>query len=78
MVRLWRARWAHATPQLAAAEAEADEESLRDLIQEVLQDTPRSGRPATCTPEQLCQIVAVACEAPEASGRPVPHWTPRA
>lgn len=76
-VRLWRTRWAHATPQLAAAEAEADEETLRGLIQQVLQDTPRSGRPATFTPEQLCQIVAVACEAPEASGRPVTHWTPR-
>ena len=28
-VRLWRRRWAHAAPQLAAAEAEADEETLR-------------------------------------------------
>lgn len=76
-VRLWRARWAHATPQLAAAEAEAEEDTMRGLIQQVLWDAPRRGRPATFTPEQLCEIVAVACEAPAASGRPVTHWTPR-
>ena len=28
-VRLWRMRWAHAAPQLAAADGEADEETLR-------------------------------------------------
>jgi len=76
-VRLWRARWAHATPQLAAAEAEADEETMRGLLQQVLRDAPRRGRPATFTPEQRCQIVAVACEAPEVSGRPVTPWPPR-
>jgi transposase len=32
-IRLWRTRWAHATPQVAAAEAEADEETLRGLLQ---------------------------------------------
>jgi putative transposase len=76
-VRLWRMRWAHAAPQLAAAEAEADEETLRGLLQQVLRDAPRRGRPATFTSEQLCQIVAVACEGPAVSGRPVTHWTPR-
>ena len=76
-VRLWRMRWAHAAPQLAAADVEADAETLRGLLPQVLRDASRRGRPATFTAEQLCQIVAVACEAPEASGRPVPHWTPR-
>ena len=76
-VRLWRARWAKAASQLAAAELEADEPTLRGLIQQVLHDAPRWGRPATFTAEQLCQIMAVACEAPELSGRPVTHWTPR-
>jgi putative transposase len=76
-VRLWRLRWAHAAPQLAAAEAEADEETWRDRLQQVLRDAPRRGRPATFTSEQLCQIVAVACEVPAVSGRPVTHWTPR-
>jgi hypothetical protein len=61
-VRLWRKRWAHATPQLAAAEAEADAETRRDLSQQVLRDGPRRGRPATLTPEHLGPLVAVACE----------------
>ena len=76
-IRLWRARWVQATSQLVAAEVEADAETLGGLLQQVLHDTPRRGRPATFTPEQLCQIVAVACEAPADSGRPVTHWTPR-
>lgn len=75
-VRLWRHRWAYASAQLADIEAEADEKALRDLIRNALADEPRSGRPGTFTPEQLCQIVAVACESPEGSGRPVTHWTP--
>ena len=77
-IRLGRARWVQATPQLVAAEVEADEETLGALLQQGWRDTPRRGRPATCTPEQLCQIVAVACEAPADSGRPATHWTPRA
>jgi transposase len=77
-IRLWRARWVQATPPLVAAEEEADAETLDTLLQQVVRDTPRRGRPATFTPEPLCHIVAVACEAPADSGRPVTHWTPRA
>ena len=40
-------------------------------------DLPRSGSPGKFTAEQVTQILAVACEDPEASGRPVTHWTPR-
>ena len=75
-VRLWRLRWAKAAAQLAVVEGEAPEETIRGLIQQVLYDAPRGGRPATFTPEQLCQIVALACEAPVDSGRPVSHGTP--
>ena len=32
---------------------------------------------ATFTPEQLCQLMAVACEPPGDSGRPISQWTPR-
>jgi putative transposase len=59
---------------------EADESSdkaLTTVIVEALTDHPRSGTPATFTPEQIVQIVAVACEDPRDSGRPVSHWTPR-
>ena len=39
-------------------------------------DQPTGG-PATFSPEQIVQIVAVACEPPEKSGRPISHWTHR-
>src|SRR5262245_110063 len=46
-------------------------------VHERLQDAPRPGAPATFSAEQWCQIIALACEPPEASGRPSSHWTPR-
>src|SRR5215510_4059860 len=46
-------------------------------VPERLQDAPRPGAPATCSAEQWCQSIALACEPPEASGRPISHWTPR-
>jgi putative transposase len=77
-IRLWRARWVQAPPPLVAAEAEADAATLDTLLPQVWRDPPRRGRPAPCTPEPLCHLVAVACEAPAASGRAVTPWTPRA
>jgi putative transposase len=38
---------------------------------------PRSGTPARITAEQVCQIVALACDAPTTSGRPSSQWTGR-
>lgn len=46
-------------------------------IRERLQDKPRPGAPDTFTPEQLCKIIAIACEAPKDYGRPITHWTHR-
>jgi hypothetical protein len=40
-----------------------------------LADAPRSGTPPTFTPEQICAILALACEPPEASGVPITHWS---
>jgi putative transposase len=50
---------------------------LRALIEAILADELRPGAPATFTPETLVQIIALACEDPQASSRPVSHWTPR-
>ena len=47
------------------------------VVPERLQDAPRPGTPATFSAEQWCQIIALACEPPEVSGRPISHWTPR-
>ena len=46
-------------------------------VRERLQDLPRPGAPDTFTPEQLCQIIALACESPVDYGRPITHWTHR-
>jgi putative transposase len=77
-VRTWRRRWWSAVENLAEAEAAgATDKVLLARIEAVLDDAPRPGTPETFSAEQLTQIIAVACEAPEASGRPVTHWTPR-
>jgi transposase len=65
--RLWRGRWLGLRPV-----------ALADLsVAERLEDAPRSGAPARITAEQVCRIVALACEAPSASGRPISQWTGR-
>lgn len=75
-VRLWRDRWLQASPDLRQAEQDdASDAALLGLVEQVLDDAPRCGKPATFSPEQIVQIVAVACEPPEKSGRPISHWT---
>ena len=77
-VRLWRDRWREATPALQQAEQDqASPQQLLALIHDLLSDDDRPGAPATFTPEQIVQVVAVACEPPEKSGRPLDHWTAR-
>ena len=61
-VRRWRRSWL-ARQQCAVSER--------------LHDAPRPGTPATFTVEQWCQIMALACEPPADSERPISHWTPR-
>ncbi len=66
-VRHWRTRWLGLQPI-----------ALSDLsLQERLADAPRSGAPPTITDEQVCKITALACEAPEDSGRPISQWSSR-
>jgi len=77
-VRLWRARWAATQAQLETALLEgATRRQLLALLETVLADAPRSGAPDTFTPEQRVTIIALSCEPPKLSGRPVSHWTPR-
>lgn len=77
-VRLWRDRWLDAAAALDRAERERDAaRRLPALIEEALGDAPRPGGPATFSPEQIVGVVAVACEPPEKSGRPISHWTAR-
>lgn len=61
-VRHWRDRWRTAAETAPAAER--------------LSDAPRPGAPASFTPEQICAIVALACEQPsEQSDLPLSHWS---
>lgn len=73
-VGVWRRRWQAAWEELTALECR-EPRRLREAIQEVLRDAPRSGSPGTFTAEQVTQILALACEPPEKSGRPITHWT---
>ena len=71
-------RWCALTSTLEQMEADGSSDKvLTMVIVEALTDHPRAGTPATFTAEQIVQIVAVACEDPADSGRPVSHWTPR-
>jgi transposase len=77
-VRTWRGRWLAAQERLGHGLKEGlSERELLALIEEVLADAPRSGTPDSFEPEQLVQIVAVACENPQLSGREISHWTSR-
>ena len=60
-VRRWRNRWIGA--------------ATGDSVGSRLADLPRPGAPATFSPEQICAMVALACEPPEASGIPITHWS---
>jgi transposase len=73
-VGVWRRRWQEAWDALTLLEC-TEPRKLREAIRETLRDAPRSGCPGTFTAEQVTQILAVACEKPERSGRPITHWT---
>ena len=65
--RLWRGRWLG----LAAV-------PLAELsVAERLEDAPRSGGPCRISGEQVCQLTALACEAPQGSDRPISQWSGR-
>ena len=66
-VRLWRKRW------LTLAAIPFNELS----VEERLEDLPRPGAPARISADQRCQLEALACEAPEKSGRPISQWSAR-
>lgn len=76
-VGLWRRRWQQSFDALVAIECRESQAELRRAIEEVLGDAPRSGSAGKFTAEQVTQILAVACEEPEQSGRPVDRWTHR-
>ena len=75
---MWRQRWRDSWRSLILIECDDEGiEQLGQAIEELLNDLPRSGWAGKFSAEQVTQIIAIACEPPEDSGRPVTHWTPR-
>ncbi len=74
-VGIWRRRWQNAFDNLIRIECTDEPPTLRKAIQAVLSDQPRPGAPGKFTAEQLALLLALACEPPEKSGRPITHWT---
>ena len=75
-VKKWRDRW-RATQERLTKVQQDDEALFERLALEVLDDAPRSGKPANFTAEQITQIVVISCKPPEQSGRAITHWTHR-
>jgi transposase len=73
-VGLWRRRWRDAWDSLCVWEC-TEPHRLREAILNVLADAPRPGCPGKITAAQVAQILAVACESPKLSGRPISRWT---
>src|SRR5580692_852186 len=76
-VGVWRRRWARSWRKLILIECGESQAAFRRAIEALLSDAPRSGNPGKFTPEQITLILALACEPPEKSGRPITHWTAR-
>lgn len=75
-VGVWRRRWQDSWEALCLWECE-EPKRLREAILEMLKDAPRPGAPSTYSAEQVAQILALACESPELSNRPIGCWTHR-
>src|SRR5215207_5041654 len=74
-VGLWRRRWQDAFDNLLRIECTEETVALRHAIEALLSDEHRCGSPGKFTAEQLALLLALACEPPEKSGRPITHWT---
>lgn len=73
----WRRRWQESFDALINIECSESAAALRSAIEEVLSDAPRAGSPEIFTAEQVTQIIAIACEPPANSDRPINYWTAR-
>jgi len=74
-VGLWRRRWKESFDALVSIECREAHAKLCRAVEDVLSDAPRSGAYGNFTAEQITLIMAIACEPPELSGRPVAEWT---
>jgi len=73
-VRKWRNRWEQAEAELKIIEKEQPHK-LKSFIQTVLDDEYRPGAPQRFKPEQIAEIIKLACQSPESLGLPFTHWS---
>tara|TARA_X000001036_G_scaffold416591_1_gene433791 strand:- start:785 stop:1270 length:486 start_codon:yes stop_codon:yes gene_type:complete len=71
----WRTRWSRKQLQLLQNESKENSITFQRIIESMLDDAPRSGKPPKFTAEQICQIISVACETPEENNLPFSHWS---
>ena len=74
-VGLWRRRWRDSFPALQQMECVLNRSAFIRAIVDTLSDAPRSGSPGRFTDQQIMNVIALACEDPRNSGRPVTSWT---
>ena len=78
---VWRASHGEAPPTIAAAlglDAETVRRRIRRFNAEglaAIEDRPRSGRPATYSPDEVAAVIAAALTAPRRLGLPFASWT---
>jgi transposase len=61
-VGFWRKRWVEEC--IGWEKWTGKPKSLRDAVSQLLADRPRPGSPGVLTAEQICQLLAIACETP--------------
>ena len=69
-VGLWRKRWLAAEEALSGCGGSLKE--LRGVVEKVLSDAERPGAPPTFSAEQVCRLIALACETPPDD---LTHWS---
>jgi transposase len=69
-VGFWRKRWIDNGIELEKFKDKPKQ--LREVVSHVLADKPRTGSPGLFTAEQICRLLAVACETPPEH---LSHWT---
>jgi transposase-like protein len=69
-VGLWRKRWREGRADLETLEPHP--KRLREAVGTLLADRPRPGCPGRFMAEQVCRLLALACESPPEH---LDHWT---
>ena len=71
----WRRRWRDSYAALLSLQFAEPKAAFQQAIIDCLRDAPRSGSRGKFSPEQIVGLIAIACEPPEQSQRPVTTWT---